>query len=173
MQPSPPHRIPSAVVEQVRSHDWPTGRVDLVPTHGDLSPRNWVVHHGVVSFIDLGRADLRPAASDLFRLQDRSWRGRPDLEVAFFEGYGADPREVWWWRSFVLAELVATAAWAHRVGDEAFEAEGLRGLDEFFAPPPEPMPLAGRADREDDAPRARRAGRCEERGPSWPGSCSG
>lgn len=129
-----PHRIPSAVVEQVRGHSWPTGRVDLVPTHGDLSPRNWVVHHGVVSFIDLGRADLRPAASDLFRLGDRSWRGRPDLEGAFFEGYGADPREVWWWRSFVLAELVATAAWAHQVGDEAFEAEGLRDLDEFFPP---------------------------------------
>ena len=54
-----PHRIPSAVVERIRAHDWAAGSVDLVPTHGDLSPRNWVVHEGVVSFIDLGRADLR------------------------------------------------------------------------------------------------------------------
>lgn len=127
-----PHRIPPAVVEQVRSYPWAEGQVDLVPTHGDVSPRNWVVHDGVVSFIDLGRADLRPAASDLFRLQDRAWRGRPDLEAAFFQGYGADPRRVRWWPSFELSELVATAAWAHRVGDEAFEAEGLRGLAEFF-----------------------------------------
>lgn len=127
-----PHRIPEKVVQCVRAHDWAVGEVDLVPTHGDLSPRNWVVHEGVVSFIDLGRADLRPAASDLFRLQDRAWRGRPDLEAAFFEGYGADPRRVWWWPSFLVSELVGTAAWAHQVGDEAFEAEGLRGLGEIF-----------------------------------------
>lgn len=127
-----PHRIPSRVVERVRAHGWPAGPVDLVPTHGDVSPRNWVVHDGVVSLIDLGRADLRPAASDLGRLQHRSWRGRPDLEAAFLEGYGADPRRTRWWPSVVLAELVATAAWAHQVGDEAFEAEGLRGLAEIF-----------------------------------------
>lgn len=129
-----PHRIPSTVVERVRAHDWAVGPVDLVPTHGDVSPRNWVVHEGVVALIGLGRADLRPAASDLFRLQSRSWRGRPDLEDAFLEGYGADPRQTWWWTSVVLAELVATAAWAHQVGDEAFEAEGLRGLAAFFPP---------------------------------------
>lgn len=129
-----PHRIPPTVLERVRAHDWAAGPVDLVPTHGDVSPRNWVVHDAVVSLIDLGRADLRPAASDLFRLQNRSWRGRPDLEAAFFEGYGADPRRTGWWPSVVLAELVGIAAWAHQVGDVAFEAEGLRGLAGLFPP---------------------------------------
>ncbi|WP_192498661.1 phosphotransferase family protein [Ornithinimicrobium pratense] len=127
-----PHRMPHDVVERVRAFGCADGQVDLVPTHGDLSPRNWVVHDGVISFIDLGRADLRPRATDLFRLQDRSWRGRPDLERAFFTGYGADPRDVWWWPSLVLAEHIGTAVWAHQVGDEAFEAKGLRGLREVF-----------------------------------------
>lgn len=124
--------MPHDVVERVRAFGCADGQVDLVPTHGDLSPRNWVVHDGVISFIDLGRADLRPRATDLFRLQDRSWRGRPDLEPAFFTGYGADPRDVWWWPSLVLAEHIGTAVWAHQVGDEAFEAKGLRGLREVF-----------------------------------------
>lgn len=127
-----PHRIPGPLVDRIRAHDWARGPVDLVPTHGDFSPRNWVAHDGVVSLIDLGRAEMRPAATDLFRLQDRVWRGRHDLERAFLNGYGADPREVWWWPSFVLAEHVATAAWAHQVGDVAFEAEGLRGLAEVL-----------------------------------------
>jgi Ser/Thr protein kinase RdoA (MazF antagonist) len=60
-----------------------------VPTHGDWHPRNWIVDDaGVVRAIDLGRADLRPAATDLLRLSSRELRGDPTLEAAFLDGYG-------------------------------------------------------------------------------------
>lgn len=129
-----PHRIPQHQVAAVRAWDWPTGTVTLAPTHGDYQPRNWVVDDGRVAVIDLGRADLRPPATDLARMQARQWRGRPDLEQAFLDGYGADPRPPWW-VSTLLAEAVGAAAWAHQVGDEAFEAEGLRSLTELLEGP--------------------------------------
>jgi hypothetical protein len=50
--------------------------------------------------------------------------GRPDLEAAFVEGYGQDPREPDAWRRSLLREAVGTACWAHQVGDVAFEAQG-------------------------------------------------
>lgn len=129
---SMPHRIPAEQVAAVQRWAWPDEPVTLVPTHGDLGPRNWVVDDGVVSFIDLGRADLRPACTDLARMTARQWRGRADLEAAFLEGYGTDPRPAWW-RSLLLAEAVAAAAWAHQVGDAGFEAEGLRSVGELLA----------------------------------------
>jgi Ser/Thr protein kinase RdoA (MazF antagonist) len=98
----------------------------LVPTHGDWQPRNWLWDDGVVRVIDLGRADLRPAASDLVRLAAQQWRGRPELEEAFLEGYGGDPREPGAWHRLRVAEAVGTAVWAHGVGDEAFEQQGHR-----------------------------------------------
>ena len=96
----------------------------LVPTHGDWQPRNWLVHEGRVSVIDLGRADRRPASSDLARLARQEWLGRPDLEEAFLSGYGGDPRETAAWQRTLLREAIGTAVWAYQVGDEPFEAQG-------------------------------------------------
>jgi aminoglycoside/choline kinase family phosphotransferase len=104
--------------------------VRLVPTHGDWHPRNWLVHRGVVEIIDFGRFDLRPAATDLCRLAVQQWRVAPALESAFLEGYGRDPRDPEVWAIDLLREAVATAVWAYRVGDTAFEAHGHRMLDE-------------------------------------------
>lgn len=125
------HRIPAHQAAAVRGREWPQEPVTLVPTHGDYHPRNWLVHRGRVSVIDLGRADRRPACTDLARLHARQWRTRPDLEAAFLDGYGTDPRPTWW-LTLLLAEAVGTAAWAHRVGDEQFEAEGLASLRELL-----------------------------------------
>ncbi|WP_298887396.1 phosphotransferase [uncultured Serinicoccus sp.] len=129
-----PHRIPRARVGRVerRLTRWPVGPVTLTPTHGDYHPRNWVVDHGTVSVIDFGRAQWRPAATDLARMEPRQWREDPRLEAAFLDGYGADPRPAWW-RDLLLAEAVGTAVWAYQVGDEAFEQEGLRQLAELTA----------------------------------------
>jgi thiamine kinase-like enzyme len=65
-----PHRIATDVEDRLRAvlAGWPTPPAVLVPTHGDWQPRNWLVHHGRVSVIDFGRADLRPAMTDLARL---------------------------------------------------------------------------------------------------------
>jgi len=97
-----------------------------VPTHGDWQPRNWLVPDGVVAVIGLGRADLRPAHTDLCRLEVQQFRGRPDLDAAFVDGYGRDPRTQPGWRRELLREAIATAVWAFRGGDEAFERQGHR-----------------------------------------------
>ena len=141
------HWLPGAVVE--RDHSW--GLVEttvlqvahagsrsavraggennhhtLVPAHGDWQPRNWLIHRGVVSIIDFGRAAMRPAMSDFARLAAQEFRRRPNLEAAFLDGYGSDPRERSAWHRNRVREAIGTAAWAYRVGDETFEAQGHR-----------------------------------------------
>lgn len=58
-----PHRIAPDVEARVRAiiGSWDTKPVAVVPTHGDWSPRNWLVDAGTVSIIDFGHAALRPA----------------------------------------------------------------------------------------------------------------
>jgi tRNA A-37 threonylcarbamoyl transferase component Bud32 len=126
-----PHRIAPAVVAEARARieQWPHVASVLVPTHGDWQPRNWLVHDGIVSVIDFGRAAMRPAATDLARLAVRDFAREPALEGAFLEGYGADPREPEAWQRIRIREAIATAAWAHQVGDQSFEQEGLRALE--------------------------------------------
>jgi len=82
-----PHRIAPAVVAEARARieAWPQVASVLVPTHGDWQPRNWLVHGGVVSVIDFGRAAMRPAATDLARLAARDFARAPALERAFLE----------------------------------------------------------------------------------------
>lgn len=127
-----PHRIAADVEAQLRARiaGSPCPPTVLVPTHGDWQPRNWLRHHQEVRVIDFGRADWRPADSDFARLASQQFRGRPDLEAAFLGGYGGDPREPESWRRSQLREAVATACWAHQVGDEAFEAQGHRMVEE-------------------------------------------
>lgn len=131
---SGPHRIDPTAVEQLRAEiaTWPSSPVAVVPTHGDWHPRNWLVHDGVVSAIDFGRAALRPAATDFARLASREFRRNPDLEGAFLEGYGTDPRQPDTWRRDRVREAIGTAAWAYRVGDEQFEAHGHRMIAEVL-----------------------------------------
>lgn len=129
------HRIPEEQEARVRElvAGWPDDPAVVVPTHGDYQPRNWLWDDGTVRVIDFGRAAWRPAATDLTRLAVQEWVERPDLEAAFLEGYGADPREPGAWSRMQVAEAVGTAAWAFQVGDEAFEAQGLRMLTDALA----------------------------------------
>jgi hypothetical protein len=121
-----PHRIAAGTErrlrERIASH--PGGPATLVPTHGDWQPRNWLVDAGRVSAIDFGRADWRTPDTDLARLAVQQFVGRPDLESAFLEGYGCDPRHPEGWRRVQIREAIGTAVWAHQVGDEGFEAQG-------------------------------------------------
>ena len=127
-----PHRIAPATVTRLRtalaaaSLDPPPA----VPTHGDWQPRNWLIDDGIVRVIDFGRFALRAAATDFARLAAQEWRTDPDLERAFFAGYGDDPRTPEHWRLVRLREAIATAAWAHQVGDEQFEEQGHRMIRE-------------------------------------------
>jgi hypothetical protein len=130
-----PHRIAPATVDRLRTllAGWPTAPEPVVPTHGDWQPRNWLVHEGVVSIIDFGRAALRPAYSDLSRLAAQDFRDDPTLETAFFEGYGPDPRTVAGWGRGRMREAIGTACWAYAQGLDDFEAQGHRMIAEALA----------------------------------------
>jgi hypothetical protein len=130
-----PHRIAADVEQRLRAEiaSWPTPAATLVPTHGDWQPRNWLIHEGVVSIIDFGLAAMRPASTDFARLAAQDFRRDPVLEAAFLDGYGPDPREALAWHRHRIREAIGTAAWAHQVGDEAFEDQGHRMISEALA----------------------------------------
>jgi aminoglycoside phosphotransferase len=131
---SGPHRIAPATVQRLRDEiaAWPTPAAILVPTHGDWQPRNWLVDNDVVRVIDFGRAAMRPALTDFARLAVQDFRRDPKLETAFLDGYGTDPREPDAWHRDRVRQAIGTAAWAHQVGEEPFEAQGHRMIAEVL-----------------------------------------
>lgn len=102
--------------------------VRLVPTHGDWQPRNWLSDHGKLKVIDFGRFDYRAPSTDLVRLANQQWLGHPELESAFLQGYGGDPRQARSWPIECLHEAIGTVVYAYRLGAEDFEAQGHRML---------------------------------------------
>ncbi|TQM34681.1 phosphotransferase [Microbacterium kyungheense] len=130
-----PHAVAPAVEARLRDALAALGPIeaDLVPTHGDWQPRNWLVDGDAVRVIDFGRFAFRPAASDFVRLSAQEWRAEPACEAAFFDGYGADPRHPDHWLLMRLREAIGTACWAHQVGDVAFEAQGHRMIADALA----------------------------------------
>lgn len=101
--------------------------VDLVPTHGDYQPRNWLLRpDGRLAVIDFGRAELRPWYSDLVRMDHRDFTGRPGLRAAFGEGYGPEPGGAadGGRRLDELMQAMGTIVWSRDVGDAAFEEHG-------------------------------------------------
>lgn len=129
------HRIAPEVEVELRSiiASWPTPPTVVVPTHGDWQPRNWLDDAGTIRIIDFGRAEYREASSDFARLATQQFIGRPDLEAAFIDGYGEDPREPEPWKRLQIREAVGTATWAYQVGDEGFEAQGHRMIADALA----------------------------------------
>ncbi|SER30528.1 phosphotransferase [Arthrobacter sp. OV608] len=130
-----PHRIEESVAGKVRGvlAAYRPEPVPVVPTHGDWQPRNWLMNGAELRVIDFGRFEFRPAISDFCRLAVQQWRTRPELEAAFFEGYGSDPRGSRLWNITLLREAVTTAAWAFQVGDREFEKQGHRMLADALA----------------------------------------
>lgn len=129
-----PHRIDGRIEETLRAEvaTWPGGGSDVVPTHGDWQPRNWLIDDGVVRVIDFGRADLRPPTEDFVRLARQDFARNAQLETAFLDGYGHDPRDPDQWRRDLIAEAVGTAVWAYGVGDEEFESFGHQLLRSVY-----------------------------------------
>ncbi len=132
---SGPHRITAPVVARLRAQiaAWPTPPATLTPTHGDWQPRNWLIRDGIVSVIDFGRAAMRPALTDFARLAAQDFRRNPNLEAAFLDGYGPDPRTPDTWYRTRVREAIGTACWARRVGSESFEAQGHQMIAEVLS----------------------------------------
>lgn len=130
------HRIETGVVARLRTvlAQHPTGPIDVVPTHGDFTTRNWIIDQGTVAIIDFGRAGMRPAESDFARLTNREFRYDPAFEPAFLQGYGSDPRSSRTWTYQLLCEAVGAAVWSYAVAknSENFEAEGHRGIARYL-----------------------------------------
>ncbi|ORB30119.1 aminoglycoside phosphotransferase family protein [Mycolicibacterium parafortuitum] len=127
-----PHRIKPGDEERLRTillghRPQP---VNVVPTHGDWQPRNWLIDGGTLKVIDFGRFAWRPAIDDFGRLAAQQWRQDDRLERAFFAGYGHDPRTPELWRMTAVHHAVGTAVWAYQVGDEPFEMQGHRMIAE-------------------------------------------
>ena len=120
------HRIESSLLRRVEKaiSSIESVCVELVPCHGDFQPRNWLTNSGEVALIDYGRAAWRIRQTDLVRLSAQQFRGHPELEDAFYSGYGSDPRGDELWGLAYLEEAVGTAVYAHRIGAEDFEAQG-------------------------------------------------
>lgn len=131
-----PHRISPDQVRRAREilEGYAAPAVTVSACHGDFSGRNWVVDDGYLRVIDFGRFGYRPPVTDLLRLHYRTWIEEPSLRDAFMEGYG--PGRDWdqeQWAVSFLREAVSTAAWAHKVGDRAFESEGLSLVETALA----------------------------------------
>jgi hypothetical protein len=101
--------------------------------HRDWSARNWLVEGGRIGVIDFEHTGPDLWLVDLVRLAEGAFDD-PEVEHAFFEGYGPMPsdtdahlRQLLW-----LTEL-ATVAWSARHGDAAYEAIGRRMLARLSA----------------------------------------
>ncbi|TDD57585.1 aminoglycoside phosphotransferase family protein [Kribbella antibiotica] len=130
-----PHRISAEAVAVLTAEveQWPTPPSVVVPTHGDWQPRNWLRHGDRVGAIDFGRAALRPPHTDFGRLAAQQFRARPELAAAFLEGYGPDPRQPDAWLRLRIRDAISTAAWAYKIGDEAYEQQGHRMIADLLA----------------------------------------
>jgi hypothetical protein len=127
-----PHRIQPCIAARLRAilAQHRPQPVVVVPTHGDWQPRNWLSDEGRIKVIDFGRFAWRPAVTDFCRLAAQQWRRDRRLESAFITGYGGDPRTPEQWRMLALHEAIGTAVWAHQSGDERFENQGHRMIDD-------------------------------------------
>lgn len=109
--------------------------VELVATHGDYHPRNWLHDDGVIKVIDFGRAGPRPWVHDLIRLSHQQLLEAPKLAQAFHDGLGRivtdDDADIWLLEN--LNQAIGTVVWAHQVGDELFEQAGRRMMDRVLA----------------------------------------
>lgn len=108
-----------------------------VRAHRDFSPRNWLWDEAAgLGVIDFEHARPDAEGTDVARLADGAWLGRPDLEAAFWRGYGSAPDAATHdrWRLVRGVQAATTVAWARAHGDEAFEAAGRAALERLGWP---------------------------------------
>ena len=75
---------------------------------------------------------MRPAMTDFTRLAAQNSLRVPEFEAAFLRRVRVRPREDARRRSRVR-EAISTVAWAYRVGDEWFEAQGHRMISDALS----------------------------------------
>lgn len=115
-------------------------RARRVPCHRDFTPGNWLIDGPIVDeqisrvdgffVVDFEHAKLDCPLLDLVKLWTEVWGDRPDLEAAFFAGYGRPlgPDERLELQVLAAMHAMATVAWAHDHADPAFALLGARAL---------------------------------------------
>lgn len=97
----------------------------IVPTHGDFSPRNWLVCEGTAALGIIDWEQSRPGyyVEDFQRMIQDHWILEPQLKDAFFTGYGRQPSELEWYQAnqVVLINAVISVPWSISHGDLEFE----------------------------------------------------
>jgi len=104
----------------------PPGQAAPVLLHGDLHPKNVLVHDAGISLVDLDQAGAGPAAAEVGGMLGRLWCPRPGDEItderasaaadAFLASYGQAPAHsdlLWYAAAALLVERAARAV--HRV----------------------------------------------------------
>lgn len=126
--------LSDAAAETVASHLAALGRGPVLrgsPCHLDFQPRNWLVSQsGDVSLIDFEHSRIDLTARDFVRLRFRIWTARPDLQDAFFDGYGrplTEAEDELVWHLGALDALTALAR-GNQTGDQELTASGLATL---------------------------------------------
>ena len=119
-------------------HCQPRGRV---PCHRDFEPRNWLVELGPplrVFVIDFEHARMDLALADLTRLRCLVWPERPDLEEAFFQGYGTrlDSTERTLLEALSRLDAVGTWIWGIRHHDRSFIERAHRMMNALIGEGP-------------------------------------
>jgi hypothetical protein len=135
--------------------------VARVPTYGDFQPRNWMIDRSSGA-PRLGVFDFEHTRGDLWllgvvKLWDDAWISRPDLEAAFWEGYGRRlaPEEHAQLHQACLLHAIGTIVWSRRHGDADYERHGCRVLARLR----DSSPGATSSTRRSRPPPARRASR--------------
>ena len=108
-----------------------------VPCHRDYTARNWLLDDEDFYVIDFEHAKPDLFLTDFGKLSSLVWLQRPDLQNAFFGGYG---RSLTHDETGVLERLVAHGAlvmvvWACEHGDKAFEQQGRAVLKRLKSKP--------------------------------------
>jgi len=134
-----------ALGERLRADAGLFARARRVPCHRDFTPGNWLIdgpqEDGQVArlerffVVDFEHARLDAPLLDLVKLWTEVWGERPDLEAAFFAGYGRTlrPDEQVELRVLAAMHAMATVAWAHDHADVAFAQLGARALRRVLA----------------------------------------
>ncbi len=124
-------------IERTASGDDLFRGLQLVPTHSDFSPRNWLIDRSsdrlTLGVIDWERARPGYWLEDAVRMAFDDWAEEPALRMAFFDGYGRMPSsaEEHQLDLICLANAVATVSWATRQGDLEFAHFGREVITEL------------------------------------------